>query len=306
MAEITNFRGDVRVTEKEQLAEQAVDDLISVVGERVRKARESKGIPRRVLSEMSGVSPRYLAQLETGSGNISIGLLKRVALALDYKIEWFVGEEDPWDSDSIRIADMYRSATADVQQAVLRLLNPESRREQKASRICLIGLRGAGKSTLGRKAGRELGLPFVELNSAIEDQSGMPVSEVIALYGQEGYRKLEAQAIEQIVATYDNVILAVAGGIVSDPGTFNTLMHNFNTIWVKAAPDEHMSRVRAQGDERPMNGYPEAMEHLKSLLKSREAMYAQADAILDTTGKAEAQSLDELLSLIRDWNFAKV
>jgi XRE family aerobic/anaerobic benzoate catabolism transcriptional regulator len=303
MSEITNFRGDVQVTEKASMAERAVEDLISVVGERVRKARESKGIPRRVLSEMSGVSPRYLAQLETGAGNISIGLLERVALALDYKIEWFVGEEDPWNSETMRISELFRAADKDVQTEVLKLLKPTSPSEQKANRVCLIGLRGAGKSTLGRKAGQELGIPFVELNTAIEEQSGMPIAEVIALYGQEGYRKLEAQAVNRILETHDSVVLAVAGGIVSDPVTFNALLNNFHTIWVKAAPVEHMSRVRAQGDDRPMDGHPEAMEHLKSLLQSREAMYAQAAATLDTTGQREESSLQELLALIRDQKF---
>ncbi len=304
MSEITNFRGDVQVTEKASMTERAVEELITVVGERVRKARESKGIPRRVLSEMSGVSPRYLAQLETGAGNISIGLLERVALALDYKIEWFVGEEDPWNSETMRISELFRAADKDVQSQVLKLLKPTSPSEQKANRVCLIGLRGAGKSTLGRKAGQELGIPFVELNSAIEEQSGMPIAEVIALYGQEGYRKLEAQAVNRVLETHDSVILAVAGGIVSDPVTFNMLLNNFHTIWVKAAPIEHMSRVRAQGDERPMNGHPEAMEHLKSLLQSREAMYSQAAATLDTTDQQEENSLQELLTLIRDRKFA--
>ncbi len=303
MAEITNFRGEAQVIEKSAIADKVVDDLIVSVGERVRKARERKGIPRRVLSEMSGVSPRYLAQLETGAGNISIGLLERVAIALDHKIEWFVGEEDPWTSEVLRFAELYRSANLDVQQAVMQLLSPESEGEQKAQRICLVGLRGAGKSTLGRLAGDVLDVPFVELNSAIEEQSGMPVGEVMALYGQEGYRQLEAQALQRVVATHDTAILAVAGGIVSEPVTFNVLLKNFHTIWIKAAPEEHMLRVRAQGDERPMTGNPEAMAQLKSLLTSREAMYERADAHLDTTGKTLEASLDELLALIKGHRF---
>lgn len=303
MSEITNFRGDVEITEKASLVDRTVDELFVAVGERVRKARESKGIPRRVLSEMSGVSPRYLAQLETGAGNISIGLLERVALALDHKIEWFVGEEDPWSSDALRIAELFRTADTNVQQAVLKLLNPISETLQKSGRVCLIGLRGAGKSTLGRRVGEILDVPFVELNTEIEEQSGMPVGEVMALYGQEGYRKLEAQALERILATHNSVILAVAGGIVSEPVTFNSLLNNFHTIWVKAAPEEHMSRVRAQGDERPMNGYPEAMGQLKSLLVSRESMYERAAAKLDTAGKTEEQSLADLLKLINSKKF---
>jgi XRE family transcriptional regulator, aerobic/anaerobic benzoate catabolism transcriptional regulator len=303
MTEITNFRGETEIATQESDADAMVAALIARVGERVRKARERKGIPRRVLSEMSGVSPRYLAQLESGGGNISIGLLQRVASALDHRIEWLVGEDDPWISDTVRVADLFRGATADVQSAVMRTLNPAPLATMRAHRLCLVGLRGAGKSTLGTLAGQKLGIPFVELNREIEEQSGMPVEEVIALYGQEGYRKLEAQALERVIATHESLILAVAGGIVAGPETFGTLLGHFHTIWVKTSPAEHMMRVRAQGDERPMAGNPEAMEQLKSILTSREALYQQAEAQLDTTGLNVDQSLTRLLTLIQDQGF---
>jgi XRE family aerobic/anaerobic benzoate catabolism transcriptional regulator len=300
MSEITNFRGETSQEADADPLELSVSRLISRVGERVRKARERKGIPRRVLSEQSGVSPRYLAQLEAGEGNISIGLLQRVAIALDHRIEWLTGEDDPWNSDALRVADLFRTANADTQQAVLNLLSPEPEQSRRAQRICLVGLRGAGKSTLGRRAGEALGLPFVELNTEIEEQSGMPVDEVMALYGQEGYRKLEAQAIDRVIATHESMILAVAGGIVGEPETYTTLLSHFHTIWLQASPDEHMSRVRAQGDERPMSGNPEAMEQLRSILRSREALYAQAGSSLNTSGKDVDTSLNALLDLIRD------
>ena len=296
MAEITNFRGEVQAARSE--ADRAVDDLIARVGERVRRARDRKGIPRRVLSEMSGVSPRYLAQLEAGEGNISIGLLQRVAHALDHRIEWLVGADDPWVSDTLRIADLYRTATAPVQAQVRAVLTPEPAAAQRAHRICLVGLRGAGKSTLGRRAGETLGLPFVELNREIEEQSGMPVEDLMALYGQEGYRRLEAQAISRVIATHDTMILAVAGGIVGEPETYAGLLAAFHTIWIKASPAEHMARVREQGDTRPMAGNPEAMDQLKSILTAREALYDRAAAKLDTSGKTEEESLQELLTLI--------
>ncbi|MAM63123.1 helix-turn-helix transcriptional regulator [Maritimibacter sp. UBA3975] len=301
MSEITNFRGEARDDRSD--GDRAVDDLIARVGERVRRARDRKGIPRRVLSEKSGVSPRYLAQLEAGEGNISIGLLQRVAVALDHKIEWLVGEDDPWTSDALRVADLYRSADSGVQASVRATLSPEPTAMQRANRVCLVGLRGAGKSTLGRRAGEALGIPFVELNREIEDQAGMPVDEVMAFYGQEGYRRLEAQALGRVIATHDSMILAVAGGIVAEPETYNRLLTHFHTIWVKATPAEHMARVREQGDERPMAGNPEAMEQLKSILTSREALYEKALAQLDTSGKAEDESCDELVALIRDRGF---
>jgi XRE family aerobic/anaerobic benzoate catabolism transcriptional regulator len=291
------------VTPDPTLADTAVATVMARAGDRVRRAREGKGMPRRILSEMSGVSPRYLAQLEAGEGNISIGLLQRVAIALDHRIEWFLAEDDPWSSEALRVADLFRSAAQDTRDAVLNILDPAPAQAMRARRICLVGLRGAGKSTLGRLTGEALNLPFVELNDEIEAQSGMPVEEVMALYGPEGYRKLEAQALARIIASHDKMILAVAGGIVAEGQTYASLLAHFHTIWVKTSPNEHMSRVRAQGDERPMSGNPEAMEQLRSILTAREAHYAKAQATLDTSGKPVDQSLRELIQLISEHRF---
>lgn len=303
MTELTNFRGQAVAATPEEPADAAVRALILRVGERVRKAREVKGIPRRVLSDRSGVSPRYLALLEAGEGNISIGLLQRVASALDHRVEWLVGEDDPWTSESLRIAEAFRNASPETRARVRDLLGTQAARHQRARRICLIGLRGAGKSTLGAQAGAALGLPFVELNREIEELAGMAVTEVMALYGQEGYRRLEAQALDRIVATHEALILAVAGGIVSEPETYAALLKQFHTIWLKASPEEHMARVRAQGDMRPMAGNPEAMEQLRHILTSREALYDQACARLDTSGRTVEESLAELLTLIAERRF---
>ena len=303
MSEITNFRGETLAPDPDSRGEAAVRALILRVGERVRKARELKGIPRRVLSEVSGVSPRYLALLEAGDGNISIGLLQRVADALDHRIEWLVGEDDPWTSEALRVAELYRAAPAEVRAQVLDHLLPQPEATARRHRIALIGLRGAGKSTLGARAGAALGLPFVELNREIEEQAGMPVNEVMAFYGQEGYRRLEAQALGRVIATHDQMILAVAGGIVSEPETYKTLLGHFHTIWVKAAPTEHMARVRDQGDTRPMAGNPEAMDQLRFILTSRETLYEQARAKLDTTGRTLEESTADLLALIAEKEF---
>lgn len=283
--------------------DDSVTDLIARVGGRVRRARESKGIPRRVLSEMSGVSPRYLAQLEAGEGNISIGLLQRVASALSYRIDWLIGEEDPWASEALRVAELYRSAGPEARRIAMDALSPETMVKARAQRVCLIGLRGAGKSTLGALAGASLNVPFIELNREIEEQSGMPVGEVMALYGQEGYRKLEAKAVSHVISDHNRVVLAVGGGIVAEPDTYNNLLAHFHTIWIKTSPDEHMSRVRAQGDERPMAGNPEAMEELKSILKTREALYERALEQIDTSGKSVDLSIRDLLKLIEARKF---
>lgn len=303
MAETTTHGGKVLPLNPDATPDDAGRALLQRVGERVRQIRERKGIPRRVLSGQSGVSPRYLAQLESGEGNISIGLLERVAAALDHRIEWLVGVEDPWTSDVLRVAELFRTADAGTRQIVMDMLSGAGCAGDRAGRVCLIGLRGAGKSTLGRLASEKLEVPFVELNREIEDQAGMPVGEIIAFYGQEGYRRLEADALERVVAAHQRLILAVAGGIVSEPATYSTLLSRFHTIWLKASPVEHMQRVRAQGDERPMAGNPEAMEQLKSILTSREVLYDRALASIDTSGATVQESLAALVSVVLERNF---
>jgi len=276
-------------------AETAALAFVAKVGEEVRRARERKGLTRKRLSELSGVSLRYLAQLEAGEGNISIALLHRVAAALDARVEALVGGEGA--PEAARVAALYRAASPAARARVLEILDPEARGRRQ--RIALIGLRGAGKTTLGRRLGESLGLPFVELNREIEAQSGMAVNEVIALYGQEGYRRLERQALERVVATQDRLVLAAAGGLVTAPDTFSFLRAHFHTVWLKAAPEEHMQRVRAQGDERPMAGNPKAMEELNALLAGREALYASAAATVDTSGRTPAASAADLERAVR-------
>jgi XRE family aerobic/anaerobic benzoate catabolism transcriptional regulator len=299
MDEIVSFDGRARPPESFLADEEANAALLAMVGDRVRNARARKGISRKRLSEISGVSQRYLAQLEAGEGNISIVLLRRVASALDHRIEWLVGADDPWNSDVMAVLGLYRSATAEQRQKVLEVLDPEHPALRRGRRVAFIGLRGAGKSTLGRLAADRLGVPFLELNAEIEQASGMPVNEVMALYGQEGYRRLERQSLERIVATSDALVLAVAGGIVSEPETFTYLLRHYHTVWLKAQPEEHMARVRAQGDTRPMAGNPAAMEELRTILTSRETLYAQASLHVDTSNRSLDESLDDALAAIR-------
>jgi len=307
MSEIVTFGGQVTPASQNGSALDAqIERLLASVGERVRNARARMGISRRLLAEKSGVSQRYLAQLESGQGNISIGLLLRVAQALDFRIEWLVAEEDPWTSDIVMISSLLRSATKAQRERILEILVPENPSLKRAGRIAFIGLRGAGKSTLGRLAAAELGLPFKELNEDIEEASGMPAAEVMALYGPEGYRHLERQSLERIVATHDRVALAVAGGIVSQPETFNYLLRNFHTIWLKAEPEEHMARVRSQGDERPMAGNPDAMGELRSILMSREALYSRAEAQVDTSKGNLKETLAAVLKAVETHHFLTV
>jgi XRE family aerobic/anaerobic benzoate catabolism transcriptional regulator len=300
MSEIASFSGTAASTDPRSMADASVQALQKHLGVKVRAARERKGLSRRVLSEISGVSPRYLAQLEAGEGNISVGLLQRVAIALDHRIDWLIGPEDPWTSEVLRMAELFRSADKQVQDSVMQQLAQGSAPDGRAQRICLIGLRGAGKSTLGQAMSARLDLPFVELNREIETVGGMPLEEIMALYGQEGYRKLEADALDRVIATHDRMILAVAGGIVAEPDTYARLLDRFHTVWIRASAQEHMDRVRAQGDERPMAGNPEAMAQLRTILNSREALYARAGAQLDTSGQPLEASVEALSALIAE------
>ncbi len=281
-------------------------EMVARLAARISEARKKRGLPRRLLSELSGVSPRYLAQLEAGEGNISILLLRRVAVALDLKIDALLAEDVPLDHDAHRVAALYRQAPSAIKDRVRGILAPQNPAVMRAGRICLIGLRGAGKSTLGKLTGAALNIPFVELNKDIEGATGMPLAEVMALYGQDGYREMEADALERISIRHDRMILAVAGGIVAEPETYARLLEQFHTIWIRTSPAEHMQRVRAQGDVRPMQGNPAAMAQLKQLLDGRTQLYEQAEAQVNTSDRAVRSSLNDLLAIIANRRFLEV
>ncbi|MEW9918354.1 helix-turn-helix transcriptional regulator [Marimonas sp. MJW-29] len=278
-------------------------ELIARLASRVAETRKKRGLSRRVLSEMSGVSPRYLAQLEAGEGNISVLLLQRVAEALETRVEALLAEDIPLEHEVQRIGMLFRQAPLEVQYKVRGLLAPQNPAMLRAGRICLIGLRGAGKSTLGKMAGEALGIPFVELNRDIETHADMPLAEVMAFYGDSGFRELEAEAIERIGARHDRVILAVAGGIVAEEDTYARLLERFHTVWIRTSAPEHMQRVRAQGDHRPMQGNPAAMAHLRALLEARTPLYAKAEAEVNTSNKTVRSSLNDLLAVIAKHRF---
>jgi XRE family aerobic/anaerobic benzoate catabolism transcriptional regulator len=277
--------------------------LLNRVATRVREARKLQAMPRRQLSEISGVSPRYLAQLEAGEGNISISLLQRIARALDVRIETFLSDSAQFDADEQRMRMLFRQAPKDVQMRALSLLAAQNPGSLRAGRICLIGLRGAGKSTLGKMAGEALNLPFIELNTEIVKQTGMPLSEVMAFFGPDGYRALESEAVSRIAAKHDRMILAVAGGIVEEDAVFSQVLERFHTIWIRTSPAEHMERVRAQGDLRPMKGNPAAMTQLKTLLAARTPLYARAEAQINTSNRTVATSLNDLVKVIASKRF---
>ena len=276
-----------------------LDSFIKLVGQRVQQARKQQRMSRRVLSENSGVSQRTIVLLETGVGNISIALLFRLSNALGRTVQSFMVQDSTAEQrEASQIAGQYLNATQTSRQKIADILKADQNHDAKQKRICLIGLRGAGKSTLGKNLSDITGTRFIELNDEIEALSGMSVQELMDLYGLEGYRKLEQQALVQACNQSDDIIIAAAGGVVNDEETYNYLLKHFHTVWLKAAPEEHISRVRDQGDERPMAGNPEAMTVLRSILVSREAHYQMADRTIDTSGRSVKDSTAELTDTV--------
>src|SRR5579871_5761700 len=260
--------------------------FLEQLGQRVRTMRALRGMSRKVLAKVSGISERYIAQLEAGRGNVSIVLLRRVSQAMGAHLEDLIPSAEP-SPDWAVIRDLLRKATpAQIAQTkdVLAGQGGAAQRRASFAGIALIGLRGAGKSTLGKLLAKKIGWNFVELNKEIEEQNGLSVAEIIALYGQEGFRRLEQAALTQLLARKELTVLATGGGIVSEPVTFDLILSSFYTIWLKAEPEEHMARVRKQGDLRPMADDRSAMAELRNILKSREPLYARANAVVDTAG----------------------
>ena len=260
-------------------------DFLRKVGRRVRELREERTLTRRALAVQAEVSERYLGQLETGEGNISIMLLRRVAVALNLQIaELLETETDQREQGSIRrfLQQIPRHRVPDLLARLEREVG--SAREARRNRIALIGLRGAGKSTLGAQLAQEMGAPFVEMDREIETESGLPLSELFSLYGQAGYRRFEGRCLARIVKEYPRAVIAVGGGVVSETSTYEFLLANCFTVWLKASASEHMQRVVAQGDMRPMAESQEAMEDLKRILAGRDSQYRKADEIVDTSG----------------------
>lgn len=277
------------------------DPFLSTVGGRVRDLRTARRLSRRALAERAGLSQRFIAQLEAGYGNISVRRLKSLVDALDGDLaEVLAGIPAPTNVEAARIARRIAAAPEALRSRILELLDGDAAglgTKTGTRRIALVGLRGAGKSTLGQMTARRLCLDFVELNVEISRASGLGVDEIFALYGDDGYRRLEREQLERIAAR-SGLVLAVAGGIVDHHESYRFLKQNFLTIWLKATPEEHMSRVVDQGDNRPMAGSADAMADLRRILAGREAFYADADATLDTSGRAPETSADELADMV--------
>ena len=248
------------------LAEEAQEELyLARLGERVRAWRIDHGMTRKALAAASGVSERYLAQLEGGEGNISVLLLRKVARAMGVPVDALVREQEA---------------------------------ARPRERIALVGLRGAGKSTLGAKLAQALHAPFIELDREVEKEAGAALAEVFAMYGQDAYRRFERRALERVLESHARAVIATGGSLVTDPDTFDLLLERCHCIWLKARPEDHMGRVMAQGDTRPFKGRSAALDEIRKLLAERDALYARAAAVVHTSGKTVRESLHELRKAI--------
>lgn len=252
---------------------------------------------RKALAQHSGISIAYLARIETGTGNVSLGLLQRLALALNLPISSFVSDEDPASADFTMIVEFLKRQSAERLAHIRRQLLVGN---GAAHRIALIGIRGVGKSTLGPLLAEHLGIPFIELNREIEKEAGLAVSEIFALYGQHGYRLLERRCIERIVLNHPRVVLATGGGIVAEAGNYELLLSSFFTVWLKAKPQVMFERVLGQHDARIASAElrDEALENIERTLQARQHLYELASASLDTTGRAAGALLPSLIALI--------
>jgi XRE family aerobic/anaerobic benzoate catabolism transcriptional regulator len=283
----------VVVDESAALTDQA---FLQGVGSRARVLRERRGLTRKALAKEADVSERYLAQLESGEGNMSIVLLRRVAVALGSRLIEMLEPDEMGSVERRMITRLLDSVPAHrLEDLTFRLMREFGKEEAiRQGRIALVGLRGAGKSTLGQKLAAERGWRYVELDKEIELESGMSLPELFSLYGQSGFRRFERRTLERLIEENSQMVLAVGGGVVAEDETYVFLLSKCFTVWLRTSPEEHMSRVIAQGDLRPMAGNAQAMDDLKRILAAREPLYRKADAVVDTSGQTVEASLRDL------------
>ena len=277
------------------------EEFLASLGKRVREMRARRGMTRKMVARESDVSERHLAQLEAGAGNISVLLLQRIAGALNVALaDLFAAESE--ESEPHRMIERFFERVPKSQlKAVLSRLEREfgSEEEARSRRIAIIGLRGAGKSTLGAMLANERDVPFVELDREIEKDAGMPLDEIFSLYGQAGYRRIERRTLERVLQDHDRAVLSVGGGAVSEKRTYEYLLSHCYTVWLKARPEEHMARVMAQGDFRPVADHDEAMEDMRKILEARDPLYRRADLHIDTSSESVEQSFAKLQQALR-------
>ena len=270
-----------------RISPRANDSFLLSLGKRVRELRNRRGLTRKMMAREADVSERHLAQLETGEGNVSIVLLRRIAAALHVSLaDLFAAEMETRHEKVLIQRFLERLPAHRVEDAMARLLREFGDEDAaRRKRVALIGLRGAGKSTLGARLGADLNIPFVELDGEIEKDTGMPLGEIFSLYGQTGYRAIERRSLERVLHEQERAILSVGGGVVSEKETYEYLLSNCYTVWIKARPEEHMARVIAQGDLRPIAGGNQAMDDLRRILGSARTALPESGHVPGHFGK---------------------
>ncbi|MEO8124351.1 MAG: helix-turn-helix transcriptional regulator [Burkholderiales bacterium] len=277
--------------------------FLLALGERVRNLRARRGLTRKAVAVAADVSERHLANLEYGIGNVSILVLLQVAGALQCSLAELIGDVTTSSPEWLLIRELLEQrdeATLRRARVVIgELLGTGGDNSARSARIALIGLRGAGKSTLGQMLADDLDLPFVELSREIEKFAGCSVDEIQALYGMNAYRRYERRALEEAIQIHPEAVIATPGGLVSDAATFNLLLAHCTTVWLRASAGDHMQRVAAQGDMRPMAASREAMDDLRRILAGRAAFYSKAEIELDTSAKPLDATFAELRTKVR-------
>ena len=278
--------------------------FLVALGERVRSIRSRRGMTRKAVSLAADVSERHLANLEYGTGNASILVLLQVAQALQCSLSELLGDVTASSPEWLLIRELLdrrdEATLRRVRVVIGEVLGTGGSPVARNSRIALIGLRGGGKSTLGKRLAEDLGFPFIELSAEIEKFAGCTVAEIQALYGQNAYRRYERRALEEAIQIHAECVIAVPGGLVSDAATFNELLAHCTAVWLKATPEDHMKRVVAQGDLRPMAASKEAMEDLKGILATRTPFYAKADFTVDTSAQPLEATFETLRGVVRN------
>src|SRR5580700_603710 len=288
---------------RRSLKKTVVSDPLKSLGERVRQARARRGMTRKQLAHHSGVSERYLAQIEAGHGNISVLLLRQLGKALNMSADVLLYQGSEPSVEFVHTVEFLRRLSVDELKHARQMLlhqfggvDPAARHR----RIAFIGLRGAGKSTLGAALAERLEMPFLELDRLIEQESGLTLNLIFDFRGQAGFRELERQCLEDLLRRYPCFVMATGGSLVSEPSTFERLLSTCFTVWVRTSPEEHMERVIAQGDMRPMAHNRDAMSDLKRILAEREELYSKADIQIDTSGRTFEESVETLMRALRE------
>jgi XRE family aerobic/anaerobic benzoate catabolism transcriptional regulator len=275
--------------------------FLAAIGAEVRKNRAKRGMTRRQLAQASQTSERYLAQIESGVGNPSVSVLRAIARALDLPCAALLPEAGARTAALGAILDLLAQVPEGELPALAKDIESRVARPgsaDRARRIALVGLRGAGKSTLGRMLAQHLGWPFIELDRLVEEDYGASIPDLIEMAGTATFRRHERGALDRIVSAHEAAVITTAGGIVANPETYALLLRRSHTIWIKAGPEDHMSRVMAQGDFRPMAQNRQAMADLVAILEARRGDYARAEAQLDTSDDSAEQSFAKLLRIV--------